>query len=681
LNNAVVNILLQSIIPPIGQNCSALKKGSNVGLFFLPNPKGTNAKENFFYCIVFQEEGNAFEEYLKKKQIFFQKEGGAIRLPEPGKTLESFEKDFSKKLVALAEQPSQSGVIEVNAKWWNVAQAMGWRNPGGDFTNCVKDVKCGVEFLEDASKVEFNLACALDPAHLDLKAEQCKKLVIGEDIDQRNAAAVILAQNIPAGVDIVKLLTNNIVKSFEKKVNPIYLKVVTLLVELLGKALALKIIPEIGSVSDVLWQGKVVGFNISKVAHATPEEHLDAWKSFFASGNDEFQKFLKEVKGETVAGADSGDSAGASEKFIVWEHKFLDDYKGFRIFTYTMDLGDSNFDVLALDSAKQDTSAQAAPPIKQDTSAKSNGTVTLSKIDGMVAKELLSAATKSGVSDSSAAGSVDGRRDGEAAPPIKQDTSSTEPNVAAIASKDEHREKEILYGTFYKGEALESDSLPYLKSVIDGIVARESLAAATKSGVSDPSAAKEPPVVALESHIGGFTAETIVKFLLDLGKYLPCLPQQFSKWLQELKKGDQKALEESGLFEKFELWIAIWSKFLSKENVRAQGIISGEVSVKEGNQLNLNFSVDYATIFTLMALRSVIFEMMSAKSDATKESKSQADGAPKEAASEKPAKAKETSTPPAALKTAFDFRLGDVIFWDKQILIPVKILTGYKAMG
>ncbi|MDR1303519.1 MAG: hypothetical protein LBJ81_02765, partial [Puniceicoccales bacterium] len=132
LNNAMINILLQSIIPPIGQNCSALKMGSNVGLFFLTNPKGTNAKENFFYCIVFQEEGNAFEEYLKKKQIFFQKEGGAIILPEPGNTLESFGKDCPKKLVALAEQPSQSGVIEVNAKWWNVAQAMGWRNPGGD---------------------------------------------------------------------------------------------------------------------------------------------------------------------------------------------------------------------------------------------------------------------------------------------------------------------------------------------------------------------------------------------------------------------------------------------------------------------------------------------------------------------------------------------------------------------
>ncbi|MDR0590859.1 MAG: hypothetical protein LBG09_03360 [Puniceicoccales bacterium] len=707
LNNALVNIFLQSVLPPIGKDCSALKKNSNVGIFTLPNPEGTAepyftegtaepyftegtaGKGSLFQFIVFQEEGSAFEEWLKKQQIPFRKEGKWIivslrgaswqEISEQGEILKSFGKDFPKKLVALAEQPSQSGDIEVSVKPQYLAQYLAERYEkqfsSKDFWDFVEifngfeELKVSAEFPQDASQIKFSVVKKFNPAYLNLGKNQCKKSSIGENIDQKDAVAVMLAQNMPVWIDIVKFFANNTVRFFEKTVNPVYSKVVMLSVELVDKAVASGIVPEICSISFVPWEGKCVISSISKgLGYDTPEGYLEAYKSFCTFFNDGFQKVLDKEGIKVVFAADGDTSAGTSEAFVGWKHKFLEDYNGFKIFTYTMDCGDFNFNFNSStpslpDSAKQDAST-----------AEPNGAVIASKDERR--DEETTPSTKQNTSSAEPNGTViaskDGRREEETTPSTKQNTSSTEPKGTVIVSKDGRRDEETCYVTFCKGEVVESDSLSHLRSIIDGIVAKELLAVATKSGVGGSSAAdsaaQKSPTVTVESCIGGFTAETMLKIRLDLGEYLPYLPQQLSEVLDE---EERKTLKESGSLEEIEVLVVNLSEFLSKE--KAQGIISGELSVKD-NQLIWNLSVEYATISALMAAFG-----------AAKKGKSRANVAPKGTTPRKSGKAKKTSTPPAPVKTAFNFRLSDVIFGDRQILIPVKILTEGltkgKAMG
>jgi hypothetical protein len=614
LNNAMVNILLLSILPPAGNNCSALVENSNVCLFFLADAKG-----NLSHCVVFQEKGNAFKEYLKKMQITFHQEGEWLMVLEPGKTLEPFGKDFPKKLVTIAEQPSQLGVIEVSAKPQYVVPLIFGQDLDENFKNLLNGIKAlGIGVRIFPSQIRINFVCEFDRVLLDLKSGRCEKSSIGEGIDQKNAVMIVIIQNIPIVVDIVEFIANNVIKIFKNKTNPFYLDGVALGVELLKEAVTSKFACKIGSASRISWKEKLVELSVSKMDHETGEAYLEECKSFLALANGKIRRFLK--KNEMDAGTSEAPSNGP----VSFEYKLLEDYNGFKIYSYMVGCDDFDFDVPISplpDSAKVDAS--------QDTSSKKqSGAVIVSK---------------------------DGRRDEETTPSTKQNASSAEANGVEI--EDKHGDKETFYVTFYKGEVWESDSLLYLKSVIDSITAKES------------------SIVTAESCIGGFTAETIVKFWLNFGKYLPHLLQQLSKGLETMKKENQEILKEIALLEKIKAQIENANKILSNE-----AEIFNEVSVKD-NRLNFDFSVNYAMISTLIALRSVIVEAALAKFGAIKENKSPADVAPKEAASEKSSKTKETSTPPAPAKTAFNFRLGDVIFGDKQILIPVKILTEYKAIG
>ncbi|MDR3317747.1 MAG: hypothetical protein LBS71_03005 [Puniceicoccales bacterium] len=584
INNTLLNILLLAQFPSVGNNCNAFKKGTNVGVFFF-----RNLQENFFPCAVFQlaENNSNFKEYLKKNKIpFFDCDGYTIltkdeTTKESNLDLITKEKDFPKTLVDLTKQPLVSSVIEINVQqpFQHLVRMFSNQLSSKDATaNYIKEINLGLQLDSNGLKLNFDSIFDSTFSHYaQLKSENYKEfkaLNIGEYIEAKDVNKVTVAQNIGWAIEFLMESLRSFVQQDTSQINKSKPDLIEkMLIALKG------IIPEVRISTIGTFQNQKVTICNDATKYTEIEKYFDAYKSLMAAVNDSYNElYFKAINDKNIAP-------------FTFESKFLCDYNGAKIYSYTISVNEIN------------------------------PTPVASSVGGDASKVASSTTTDKG---------------GNTIPTTTSLVENT-PKATVVETVTGTQVKQTDYVILYNGQILQSNSLDYLKMVFDNVVA------------------KKLPTVTAESYLGGFPKGTAYKTKFDLSKMISYILPQVLQMPQIV----QRAEVENSI-----------NGFLSQ---LGDGGVINIGWTAQNDRLQYSISLDYASFPTIISASSFTFSILF---DILVDAAAKASGPQKKPAEEQKSP---TLTP---VKTSYIFNSNPILCEaDRQILIPVKILTEYKAIG
>jgi hypothetical protein len=326
LDNDSANFFLLAMLPMVGKNCSALKKGANVALFFFEN----------FLCIVAQisEENKTLKNFLTKEKMPFE-EGSAYEIFTEKKEnfdLVTGDKDLLKSLLEFTKQPIDSGQIEFTIKNSGILELAKGKHDsffqsliGKDLKDSVKEIKIGIQIR--STGMDIYAAAIFDKIFSfcsKLKGENYKKPSIGEYIEAKDAAMVMFLQNLSWMLDALDPFAVKIIEQCNRSESVFFKKIWDILRKIPSPNEALLCLAH-------SFQGEhIVSFGHKISGQLTFEQYIES----YVLGMDNFQKFLNEIL--SIANPLALDANKDKEifKFNCQYHP-LCEYKEYKIYEFS----------------------------------------------------------------------------------------------------------------------------------------------------------------------------------------------------------------------------------------------------------------------------------------------------------------------------------------------------------